>query len=69
MRIRWDNIFGLLLLIFLIYLFFKFKPVLERMIDDLRYGSSYSHDPIWTFNILALLCLTLIVMAVFISRR
>lgn len=70
MRIRWDNIFGLMLVIFLIYLFVRLKPFLERKFEDLsyvRYGNRF--DPVTEILVIGILCFTVIAVVQIINRN
>ncbi len=70
MRIHWENIFGLLLLIFGIYLFVKIRPYLDRIFEDLANGYYYhSHDPMLRIIMFGLICVTIVAVAKIISKR
>ena len=62
MRIKWNNIIGLLLVVFLIYLFFHAEPLLERFFEDIDDHQLWPDEPIWQFNMLGLLCLTIVAL-------
>ena len=70
MRIRWENVFGLMFFIFCIYLFFKVKPYLNRIFEDLADGYYYhSHDPMLKVIMFGLICVTIVAVAKIISNR
>ncbi len=70
MRIRWENIFGVLLLIFGIYMFVKIRPCLDRVFEDLADGYYYhSHDPMLRVIMFGLICVTIVAVAKIISKR
>ncbi|TKJ38326.1 MAG: hypothetical protein CEE38_06095 [Planctomycetes bacterium B3_Pla] len=69
MRIRWENIFGPLLLIFGIYLFVKIRPYLDRVFEDLADGYYYRYDPMLRIIIFGLVCVTIVAVAKIISKR
>ena len=70
MRIRWENIFGLLLLIFGIYLFVKIRPYLNRIFEDLANGYYYhSHDPMLRVIMFGLICVTIVGVVKIISKH
>ena len=70
MHIRWENIFGLLLLIFGIYLFVKIRPYLDRVFEDLADGYYYHrYDPMLRVIIFGLVCVTIVAVAKIISKR
>ena len=71
MKIYWANIFGLLLLIFTVYLFFKMQPALNDFLDGNNRVRYYGHDPTSLISILKLgiVCFTAIAIAKVISRR
>ena len=69
MRIRWENVFGLMFLIFCIYLFFKAKPYLNRIFEDLTEGHYYhNHDPMLRIIMFGLICITIVAVAKVISK-
>ena len=69
MRIRWENITPLLLLIVLTYLFLKMLPVLDMVVDGMA-SSSYEHqDPRYHLVVLGLLCLTVVAICKILSNR
>lgn len=70
MYINWRNIFGLLLFIFSIYLFFKMRPILDSILErqyEIRY---YGHGPDMLLSVLKLaaLCFTAIAIAKVLRR-
>ncbi len=70
MRIRWDNVFGLMFLILCIYLFVKARPYLNRVFEDLADGYYYhSHDPMLGVIIFGLVCVTIVAVVKIISNR
>lgn len=69
MQIRWNNIFGLLALMFLFYIFVKAQPVVKEFFEELKYNSFMSNDPVWQFFTLSLFCLSAIAIFVIIFRR
>ena len=70
MRIRWENIFGPLLLIIGIYLFVKIRPYLDRVFEDLADGYYYHrYDPMQGIIIFGLVCVTIVAVAKIISNR
>ena len=71
MRIRWENIFGLLLLIFSIYLFVKMRPFFKNLFEEINqaYYYGYGSGLFIKVLILGLLCITAVAIAKIISRR
>lgn len=70
MRIRWERIMGISLLGVFIYLFFKVKPYLNRIFEDLADGYYYhSHDPMLRVIMFGLICVTIVAVAKIISNR
>jgi len=69
MKIKWNNIIALLLVIILIVLLFKLSPVLETLAEDFRYSYHYSGDPMMGIASLGLICLTIVCVVVVLSRR
>lgn len=70
MRIRWENIFGVILLVLSIYLFVKFLPFVDQWLDD--YGHSYHFDsqsPTVTIMALGLICVTVVAVTKIIVNR
>jgi len=71
MHIRWENIFGLLLLIFGIYLFVKMRPFLETLFEDVNHVHYYGRGPEQLIRVLmlGLLCLTVLAAIKIFSNR
>lgn len=69
MKIKWNNIIALLLIITLIVLLFKLSPVLETLAEDFRMSYYYRGDPLVGIASLGLICLTIVGVAVVLSRR
>jgi hypothetical protein len=70
MRIRWENIFGLLLLIFGIYLFVKIRPYLDRVFEDLADGYyHHRYDPMQRVIVFSLICLIIVAIVKIITNR
>ena len=71
MRIRWENIFGLLLFIFAVYMFFKMRPFFNNLFEEVNQVQYYGHGPSMLLRVLmlGLLCLTAIAVAKIISKR
>jgi len=70
MRIRWENIFGLVFLAFCIYLFIKVKPYLNRMFEGLADGYyCYGYDPMLRVILFGLICVTIVAVAKIISKH
>ena len=69
MRVRWENVFGLMLLIFSIYLFIKMGPFLKNLFEDLNGGYYHHDDPLLRVLMLGLLCLTVLAALTIISNR
>lgn len=70
MRIRWENIFGLLLLILGIYLFVKIRPYLDRVFEDLADGYYYHrYDPMQRVIVFGLICLVIVAIVKIIANR
>jgi hypothetical protein len=70
MRIHWENIFGVILLVFSIYLFIKFLPFVDQWLDD--YGHNYHFDnqsPTVTIMVLGLICVTVVAVTKIIVNR
>lgn len=68
MRIKWNNIILILLIIFFIFLLCKLSPILETFAEDFRY-SYHSGDPAIGIVALGLICLTIVGIVVVLSRR
>jgi len=70
MRIRWENIFGLLLLILGIYLFVKIRPYLDRVFENLADGYYYHrYDPMQRVIVFGLICLVIVAIVKIITNR
>ena len=69
MRIRWENVFGLMFFIFCIYLFFKIKPYLNRMFEDWANSYYYSYSPIVRVAMFGLVCVTIVAVVKLICNR
>ena len=69
MRIRWENVFGLMFLIFCIYLFFKAKPCLDRMFENWTNVYYYSYNPVVRVAMFGLVCLTIVAVVKILSKR
>ena len=69
MRINWENLFGMLLFVFCIYLFIKLRPYLGRLFEDLGNGYYYLHSPVSRIVAIGLVCVTIVAVAKIISRR
>ena len=71
MHIRWDNIFGLLLLIFGIYLFVKMGPFFENLFTEINQVYYYGDGPGQLLKVLmlGLICLTVLAAITIISNR
>ena len=70
MRIRWENMFGLMFFIFCIYLFFKVKPYLDRIFEDMANGYYYhSYDPAFKIIMFGLICVTIVSVVKIISKH
>ena len=68
MKIKWNNIILLLLIIFFIFLLCKLSPILEALAEDFRY-SYRSGDPVIGILSLGLICITIVCVAVVLSRK
>ena len=71
MKIRWDNIFGLMLLIFAIYLFIKARPFFNNLFDEINQVYYYGYGPGMFLKVamFGLLCLTIVAIVKIISKR
>jgi hypothetical protein len=67
-NIRWANIFGLVGLICVIYLFFKIRSLDNTAWEEFRYRF-ISHDPLWLFLFLALICVTVIAIVKILKQK
>jgi len=68
MRIKWENIILLVLIITLIVLLFKMSPLFECLSYNLR-SLYYHEDPTFGIMALGLLCMTIVAIVTIISRR
>lgn len=68
MRIRWNNIIGLLLAALLIYLLIHASPMLDKFFEDMTHRQLWPEDPVWQFNLIGLLCLTAVALAKVLRR-
>jgi len=69
MRINFENLFGILLFVFCIYLFIRLRPYLDRLFEDLGNGYHYPYSPLSRIAVIGLVCLTIVAVAKIISRR
>ena len=69
MRIRWENVFGLMLLIFSIYLFIKMRPFLKNLFENINGGYYHQDGPVLRVLMLRLLCLKVLEALKIISNR
>ena len=71
MRVKWENIFGLLLLIFAVYLFIKMRPFFNNLFNEVGQIRYYGHGPVMLIRVLmlGLLCLTAVAIAKIISKH
>ena len=69
MLILWKNMFGLMFLIFCIYLFIKAKPFLNRILEDLADGYYYDHSPALKVAMFGLICVTIVAVVKILSKR
>lgn len=71
MRIRWENILPLLLIILVIYVFIKSKPFFDRFFETVNRPSYYDDPGERVIKILmfGIVCLTILGVAKFMSRR
>ena len=70
MRIRWENIFGLLLLIFSIYLFVKIRPFLDQWFENMDNSPyPYSYSPTTRIAVIGLICVTVVAVVKIIANR
>jgi hypothetical protein len=68
-RIRWNNIFGLLFLVMLIYLFIMVGPALRRFFESIGSAYYYEVDPFHHLVMLGLLCITVVAVCKIIFNR
>lgn len=70
MQVRWNNIFGLMLMIFGLYLFLKLRPFFKNIIEDINSVRYYHHnDPLLQIITLGLLCVTVLAAIKILSNR
>ena len=70
MPMRWTNVFGLMFLIFCIYLFIKAKPFLNSIFEDLADGYYYhNHSPVLRVAVFGLICVTIVAVVKILSER
>ena len=69
MRIKWENVILLVLLIILIVLLFKMSPLFECLSYIFRTLYYYDRDPVFGILALGLLCMTIVAIVTIISRR
>ena len=69
MRIKWENIIALVLIITLIVLLYKLPPLLRRLSED--FGTLYYHgsDPIVGILALGIICITILGIVKIISSN
>lgn len=70
MQIRWNNIFGALLLGFCIYVCIKLIPVMHRWLENIGDGYHfYAETPTMKVMLLGLLCVTLVAVVKIITNN
>ncbi|KKR96380.1 MAG: hypothetical protein UU48_C0032G0004 [Candidatus Uhrbacteria bacterium GW2011_GWF2_41_16] len=70
MEIRWRNIFALLLIIFVFYVFVKIRPFLNNIFDDLNFEGYGYCDPNIIVILFGMACITIVaVIKIFSDRR
>jgi subtilase family serine protease len=70
MEIRWNNVFGLLLLILGIYLLLKMRPFFSNAFEDINSAHYYHHgNPIHGLVILGIICITVVAVVKILSER
>ena len=71
MRIKWENIIVLVLIITLIVLLVKLPPLLRHLSEDLRIVSYHEGDPAIGLLALGIICITVlgIVKIIFNNRH
>jgi hypothetical protein len=69
MQIKWTNVFAILFIVFAIYLFFKAKPVIDRLFENFE-SMPLRQDP-GTFAIilLGMILITVVAVVKIISNR
>ena len=69
-NVKWGNIFGLLLLIFCIYLFIKAAPCMDRIFENLGNGYyAYSDSPTIKIAMVGLVCITIVSVVKILGNR
>lgn len=69
-QIRWDNIFGALLLIFCIYVFIKLMPIMHQWFESVRYGFYFpAESPAMKVMLLGLLCVSAVAIVKIIMNN
>lgn len=68
MRIKWENIFGLLFTVLLIILLFRLPDILDRL-PDIILPPYYSHDPFYGIAIVGLICVTIVGVVKILSGK
>ena len=69
MKIKWDNIFKLIILIGIIVLLFKLPAILDRMPNTIELPMYVSDNPTFGVMSLGLICITIIAVAKILSNR
>ncbi len=69
MRIKWENIFGVMLFVFCIYLFFKVKPYFDRLFEDMQNNYYYCYSPVVKIAVFGLICVTIVAVIKMIFDR
>ena len=70
MEIKWSNIFGLILLIFCIYLFFKTGPCVTRFFESMSTNYCfYAETPTMKVMLIGLICVTIVAVTKMIINR
>ena len=69
MRIKWENIICLMLLIILIVLLFKLPPILRTLSDDVDTLYRDSNNPAAGLAALGVVCITILGIIIVLSRR
>lgn len=70
MRINWKNIYGLLGVIFSIYLFCKVKPIAAAWFDSMADNREFfDKHPALPFLAIAVICVMVVAVAKILSNR
>ena len=70
MRIRWDNIAGLFLVVFGIYLFIKIRPFLDQWFENLGNDDPFSPvSPTIRMATIGLVCVTIVAVVKILANR